>query len=129
MDIKSLSYSFFGSFNSTHVLLYVGQSSNNDDLRKYIAKCPWSCVITGRRDPELALLFSEHPPHAQGPAQERRFLPRRAFPVPQSIQAPPSSVRAADPIRLRPLSVHFSSPAHPKSDYVLFLKTQDNFPH
>lgn len=40
MDIKSLSYSFFDSFNSTHVFLYVGQSSNNDDLRKYIAKCP-----------------------------------------------------------------------------------------
>lgn len=59
MNIKNLSYSFFDSFNSTHVILYVGQSANDDDLQKYIAKCPWSCVITSRRDSEFAMLFAD----------------------------------------------------------------------
>lgn len=59
MDIKKLSCSFFGSFNSSHVLLYVGQNVNDNDLQNYIAKCPWSCVITSRRDPEFSQLFSD----------------------------------------------------------------------
>lgn len=59
MNIKNLSYSFFGSFNSTHVILYVGQNATDDDLQKYIAKCPWSCVITSRCDPEFAAFFSD----------------------------------------------------------------------
>ena len=59
MNIKNISQSFFGRFNSSHVILYVGQNSNDDDLQKYVAKCPWSCVITSRCDPEFATFFAD----------------------------------------------------------------------
>lgn len=48
---------FFNSFHLNHVILYVGQSIGNAELKEYIAKCPWSAVITSRRDPEFTSFF------------------------------------------------------------------------
>ncbi len=58
MNAKGASDAFFNSFRSNHVILYVGQGSNDEELSKYISKCPWSAVITSRRDPEFAMLFA-----------------------------------------------------------------------
>ena len=41
------------------MILYVGQNISDDDLQEYIAKCPWSCVITSRRDSKFSELFSD----------------------------------------------------------------------
>lgn len=57
MNYKKRGEAFFNSFRSNHVLLYVGKNASNDELAQWIAKCPWSCVITSRTDPELANLF------------------------------------------------------------------------
>lgn len=57
MNIQKASDSFFNSFYSNHVILYVGQGISDEDIKTYIAKCPWSAVITSRRDPEFASLF------------------------------------------------------------------------
>ena len=57
MNTKNVSDNFFNSFYSNHVILYIGQNSNDEELRECISKCPWSCVITSRRDPELATFF------------------------------------------------------------------------
>lgn len=58
MNTKGVSDTFFNSFNSNHVILYVGQDSNDTELRDYISKCAWSGIITSRRDPEFAMLFA-----------------------------------------------------------------------
>lgn len=58
MNLKDIANSFFSSFHSNHVILYVGQNAKNDELRDYIAKCPWSGIITSRRDPEFSSLFA-----------------------------------------------------------------------
>lgn len=55
---KNDSDGFFDSFVSRHVILYVGQNCNDEEIREYISKCHWSCVITSRRDPGLAAFFS-----------------------------------------------------------------------
>lgn len=57
-NLKKVSDSFFNSFYSNHVILYIGQNAKDEELREYISQCPWSCVITSRRDPELATFFS-----------------------------------------------------------------------
>lgn len=57
MNNKKVSDAFFNSFYSSHVILYIGQNSNDEELREYISKCQWSCIITSRRDPELATFF------------------------------------------------------------------------
>lgn len=59
VNIKNMASAFFDSFRSTHVILYVGQNISDDDLQEYIAKCPWSCVITSRRDSKFSELFSD----------------------------------------------------------------------
>lgn len=57
MNYKKMEDTFFNSFHSNHVLLYVGRNISNDELTQWIARCPWSCIITSRKDPELANLF------------------------------------------------------------------------
>ena len=57
MQKKRVSDSFFGSFNANHVLLYVGRGCSDDELKE-IAQCPWSAVITSRKDPELVDFFA-----------------------------------------------------------------------
>lgn len=58
MNLKKASDSFFHSFIANHVILYVGQNANDDELKTYISKCPWSGIITSRRDFEFAALFA-----------------------------------------------------------------------
>ena len=48
---------FFDSFNTRHVILYVGQNSNDEELQEYISKYEWSCVITSRNDQKLSSFF------------------------------------------------------------------------
>ncbi len=57
MDLKNASSEFYNHFNSTHVILYIGQGASNEELKDYIVQCPWSGIITSRRDPELASFF------------------------------------------------------------------------
>lgn len=57
MNVKKVSDAFFNSFNSNHVILYIGQNTSDEELKEYISKCPWSGIITSRRDPELASIF------------------------------------------------------------------------
>jgi len=57
LNIKKVSDSFFNSFYSNHVILYIGQNASDEELREYVSKCQWSGIITSRRDPELASFF------------------------------------------------------------------------
>lgn len=52
----SLTNTFFSLFNSSHVVLFVGNSTSDKDLDEYIAKQNWSAIITTRTDLE----FVEH---------------------------------------------------------------------
>ena len=57
MDLKKIADVFFSSFHSNHVLLYIGQNANDDEIKRYISQCPWSGIITSRRDPDLGTFF------------------------------------------------------------------------
>ena len=51
--------SFLEKFATSHVILYVGQNSTNEEIKEWIAPYPWSCVITSRIDAEFAALFAK----------------------------------------------------------------------
>lgn len=57
MNLKKIADTFFSSFHSNHVLLYIGQNARDDEIKEYISQCPWSGIITSRRDPELSAFF------------------------------------------------------------------------
>ena len=57
MDIRRESDHFYSYFRMNHVILYVGQGISDGQISSFISKCPWSCVITSRRDPEFATYF------------------------------------------------------------------------
>lgn len=75
MNILRIADTFFDSFNSNHVILFVGQGISDEDIKDYIAKCPWSAVITTRRDPEFASFF------ANEERTPREFLLRSEIPA------------------------------------------------
>ena len=49
---------FRNLFNTSHVILYVGQSATDEEIKEWLSQYPWSCVLTSRRDEEFAALFS-----------------------------------------------------------------------
>lgn len=57
MNIKKYAESFFNSFHSNHVILYIGQSATNEEIQQYLSKCAWSGIITSRKDPEFSGFF------------------------------------------------------------------------
>lgn len=59
MNLKQITDDFFNSFYSNHVVLYVGQNANDNEIKAYISQCQWSGIITSRRDPELRSLFEK----------------------------------------------------------------------
>lgn len=57
MIVNKMADAFFNSFQSNHVILYIGQNTSDQELKDYISQCYWSAVITSRRDPELGTYF------------------------------------------------------------------------
>lgn len=59
MNYTMIVNSFIEKFATSHVILYVGQKSTNEDIKEWIGQHPWSCVITSRKDAEFASLFAK----------------------------------------------------------------------
>ena len=57
-NIHKLSHEFYAKFNQNHVLLYVGQDIDSEALKKWIAPCRWSAVITSRQESEFSAHFN-----------------------------------------------------------------------
>jgi len=57
-SLKNLEDSFYRKFNLNHVILYVGQNAIEENLEEQIASCPWSCIITSRRDSAFSSCFA-----------------------------------------------------------------------
>lgn len=56
--IETISNEFFNGFQSSHVLLYIGQSATVDEIKSVISKGRWSAIITTSRDPEFSSYFA-----------------------------------------------------------------------
>lgn len=56
--IEMISNDFFSSFQSSHVLLYIGQSVKVDEIKNIISKGRWSAIITTSQDPEFSSYFA-----------------------------------------------------------------------
>ena len=56
--IEMISNEFFSSFQSSHVLLYIGQSVKVDEIKNIISKGRWSAIITTSQDPEFSSYFA-----------------------------------------------------------------------
>lgn len=57
-NLKKISNAFYGGFKTNHVILYVGQNASEADFNDEIANCPWSCVITTRKDAAFSSRFA-----------------------------------------------------------------------
>lgn len=57
-NIERISEDFYGKFQQTHVLLYVGQNASAKDLRESLSKERWSAIITTNRSLELSSYFA-----------------------------------------------------------------------
>lgn len=47
-----------GWFNSSHVILFIGQNESDSDIKEYLTTLPWSCIITTRRDASFSSFFA-----------------------------------------------------------------------
>ena len=57
-NVDRLCSALFNRFNSSHVLLFVGQGMANDDVKDLVSKERWSAIITTKRDEDFAAYFA-----------------------------------------------------------------------
>lgn len=75
-NIEEISNTFFNSFQSSHVLLYIGQNVNDDDVKKYISQGRWSAIITTNHDPEFSSYFATNGRNLQTCTTRQQFSNR-----------------------------------------------------
>lgn len=57
-NVGRISNELYSKFQSSHGLLYIGQSVDSADVKKYLSKLPWSAVFTTNHEQSFASNFA-----------------------------------------------------------------------